>query len=54
MEQLGPFLGGVGVTVFIVFILTRIARKKYDVVEREKSSGSGGGGGGTGRDIHLK
>ena len=41
----GAFLAGVFVTLFVVFLLTRIAKKKYEVVEREPPSGSGGGGG---------
>lgn len=56
MEQLGPFLAGVGVTVFFVFLITRIARNKYDVVEKKPPEGGSGGGGGRTppRDTHLK
>ena len=56
MEALGPFMAGVAITVFVVFLITRIARKKYDVVGRDKSgtTGSGTGGRDGGRNIHLK
>ncbi len=56
MDQLGPFLGGVAFTVFVVFLITRIARKKFDVVEKKPPEGGGGGGGGRThpRDTHLK
>lgn len=34
VEVIGAFFGGAVLAIFAVFILTRIASKKYDVVER--------------------
>lgn len=48
MQLLSAFFLGVTVTVLIVALLTRYARTKFDVVEREKKTGSGE------REIHVK
>lgn len=39
------FVAGIVFTLFLLFIATRVLRKKYEVVEREQPpTGSGGGG----------
>lgn len=35
IQTLSAFFLGVGLTVLVVALLTHIARKRYDVVERE-------------------
>lgn len=37
------FLAGIFFTLFLLFIASRVLRKKYEVVEREQPKGSGGG-----------